>query len=418
MRPRTEAAVGAILLLILGTGAALLGSRGGRRSDDDPRSSTFLAGPHGAQGLADALVRMGVRVDRSRRRTSETVASVRADSATRRRLLAVLGPSVDIDGDEAVQLAGLATTGRADLLVAGAGAAALAECFGYRIAPIFPAPASAPGGASGRDREWPRVRAQLEWQPRPGLGRGDSTANKARASGGGAPDDGTGGECRAPSPHRVDTLLATAAGAAAVRLAFDSSAVTLLADHGLVTNRALRTTAAGPIVLALIAGRNDAVTFDEFHHGFRAGGGLAAALLAWSGRSPWGWALWQLSAVGIIALLAAAVRFGPARPAVVRRRRSPLEHVRALATALAAARGHDVAVRLIVLGLRRRLARPGEPVRGDPRLWLEGLAANVRTPASRTAVATLRSLTDRPQGAHAVRAAADAVEDVWQDLKP
>ncbi len=55
--------------------------------------------------------------------------------------------------------------------------------------------------------------------------------------------------------------------------------------------------------------------------------------------------------VGVIALLFGAVRFGPPRPAIPRKRRSPLEHVRALATALAAAHGHDVAVATIIRGL-------------------------------------------------------------------
>ena len=421
MRPRTEAAIGAAVLLVLGAGAALLGSREGRTTDDDARASTYLAGPQGARGYAEALERLGVRVERSRARTRETVSAIRSDSTGGRRILAIIGPSMGLDPDEAVQLAGLALDGGADLLVAGGGARALAECFGFRVVPVFPTvPVSIPGAAlPGEGEATARVRSELEPLPRTGLGDGDSDANKEEPARRSAFDDGTGsGECRAPLPDRVDTLFRTPAGLAAVRLTLDSASVTLLADHALLTNRTLRTTNAGPVALSLVAGRNDVVVFDEFHHGFRAGGSLMAALFAWSTRSPWGWALWQLVVVAVLALLAGAIRFGPARAVVPRRRRSPLEHVRALATALSAARGHDVAVGLIVLGLRRRLARPGESIRGDPRAWLDGLTAHVRTPASRTAVATLRSLTDRPQGAHAVRAAADAVEDVWQDLKP
>src|SRR2546430_8442715 len=50
---------------------------------------------------------------------------------------------------------------------------------------------------------------------------------------------------------------------------------------------------------------------------------LAALVLAWSLRSPWGWAAWQLTAVGLLALGFGAVRFGPPRAGLERRRRSP-----------------------------------------------------------------------------------------------
>jgi hypothetical protein len=120
----------------------------------------------------------------------------------------------------------------------------------------------------------------------------------------------------------------------------------------------------------------------------------------------------------VLALLAAAVRFGPARHVISRRRRNALEHVRALANALAAARGHDEAVALLIRGLRRRLARPGERIRGDAQAWLAGLAERVTSPVSRTAVATLQSLSRGRADANGVLRAANAVEDVWQDLKP
>jgi hypothetical protein len=70
-----------------------------------------------------------------------------------------------------------------------------------------------------------------------------------------------------------------------------------------------------------------------------------------------------------------------------------------------------------VRGLRRRLARPGEAVRGDPREWLATLAGRVRTPVSEGAVATLQALTSGPADAEGVRRAALAVEDLWEDLK-
>jgi len=122
--------------------------------------------------------------------------------------------------------------------------------------------------------------------------------------------------------------------------------------------------------------------------------------------------------VGLLALVAAAVRFGPTRRLGGRSRRSQLEHVHALAAALAAAHGQDVAVRLTVEGLRRRLSPTGQPLRADVGPWLDRLAANVRTPSARQAVATLQRLIHGPLPRDGVLRAANAVEDVWQDLRP
>ena len=120
----------------------------------------------------------------------------------------------------------------------------------------------------------------------------------------------------------------------------------------------------------------------------------------------------------MIALVAAGVRFGPARRIIERRRRSPLEHVRALATALAAARGHDVAVRLIVQGLRRRLGRSGVPTKDAPAAWLESIAPGVPTARGRAALTRLTTISGRPAAAAEVLEAADDVETLWEELKP
>src|SRR4029077_15385061 len=97
------------------------------------------------------------------------------------------------------------------------------------------------------------------------------------------------------------------------------------------------------------------VTWDEYHQGFGRSGSLEGAVLDWLGRTPAGRGVGELGAVGLVALAARAVRFGPARSVIDRRRRSPLEHVEALAVSLQGAGGVDTAVGLIVAGLRRRL---------------------------------------------------------------
>ena len=171
--------------------------------------------------------------------------------------------------------------------------------------------------------------------------------------------------------------------------------------------------------MRLFRGRYDRVVFEEYHHGFGAQGSLAGATIAWSRRSPWGWAVWQLLAVGLLALLASGIRFGQARPGILRARRSPLEHVRALAVALSAARGHDEAIAAIVRGLRRRLVPPALRARkADWRLWLAELDRPASSPQVRASLASLSALTRPGQPSSSVLRAANAVEDLWQDLKP
>jgi hypothetical protein len=196
--------------------------------------------------------------------------------------------------------------------------------------------------------------------------------------------------------------------------------VILVADAELFRNRALRRSDAGPFVLRLFQGRYDRVVFEEYHHGFGAQGSLAGATLAWSRRSPWGWAVWQIVAVGLLALLFGGIRFGQPRPGIERKRRSPLEHVRALAVALSASQGHDEAIAAIVRGLRRRLLPPALRGRAaaDYRSWLAQLDRPAASPAVKASLASLSSLTRPGQAAASVLRAANAVEDLWQDLKP
>jgi hypothetical protein len=194
--------------------------------------------------------------------------------------------------------------------------------------------------------------------------------------------------------------------------------ITLAADDGLFRNRTLRHTLAGAFTLGLVAGRYERMIVDEYHHGYTAAGSLGRAAIAWSFRSPWGWMVWQLAAVGVVALVAGGVRFGPVRSALTRRRRSPMEHVRALATALAAARGHDVAVRLMLQGLRRRLSRGGRAPAAELDTWLASLEPSVRSARGREALDHLKATLRTPPDAASVLAAGNAVETLWEELKP
>jgi hypothetical protein len=401
MRPRTELAIAAGLLLILGVAAVILGSRRGRPAPSESRRSSYLTGPGGASAFAEAISRLGVEVEHHRRPLETLTAP---DSSRPRELVALLGPTQELDAAEAHHLLRLPV----DLLLAGDGTAAAIRCLGYRVLTReWTDAAATKAAAESEDLPAPRVWAELATHPAKTIV--DSAGSEGRKV-----------TCEVPTPARVDTLLLTVRDRpVVVRLWYpDGRAVTVVADDRLFRNRTLRNTSAGAFVLGLVAPRYRRVVVDEYHHGYHAAGSLAGAALDWSTRSPWGWVVWQLAAVGVIALLASGVRFGPVRHAIERRRRSPLEHVRALATALAAARGHDVAVRLIVQGLRRRLSRGGRPASADLDAWLAGLRPSVRTPRGREAFDSLATMTRGPQEADSVLVAANAVETLWEELKP
>jgi hypothetical protein len=398
MRQRTELALGAGIVFVLGVTAGLIGVQRARLSDADPRRSTFLAGPSGARGFAEALGRLGVSVEPFRR----PIGSL--DSAGAGTLTAFLDPTLALSGREGQQLAGL----HGDLLLAGERAGAAFRCLGWDVSSRYYDSLAVLPPPGAEARRFPRPRVVL-------LRRQSAEAVDSASE-----EDDAPVRCTAPAATAVDTLLRARNGRPiVVRLRLeDGRSATLVADGRLFTNRALRETAAGPFVLGLVVPRYRRVVVDEYHHGFDASRSLSGATLDWTFRSPWGWAILQLAAVGLLALLASGVRFGPIRAGIERRRRSPLEHVRALATALAAARGHDVAVRLIVQGLRRRLSATGRSAPSDVGRWLEGLQPAVQSPAGRAALTTLTAVTQRPASAEDVLHAADAVETLWEELTP
>jgi hypothetical protein len=402
MRPRDEALVAVLTLTVLGMTVGLLGRARRQPTVRDERPSTFLAGPGGSRALLDATKRLGISVRRFRLRPRELG---RLDDSSRQALF-LLDPSIGLSAPEVTSLLGFGR--RADLILAGDGAEPLMRCFGYKTRRRFPDSLQAirPGAPIGAKSPWVHAVLQPTGQAK--------VVDSSRAF------DVALVSCTVPPVPRVDTLLVSRGGQLiAVRLTRGDldQRVILVSDVELFRNRALRYTEAGPFVLSLVSGKYDRVVFEEYHHGFGAAGSLAGAVLAWSKRSPWGWLVWQAAVVGLMALLFGATRFGPARPVIGRTRRSPLEHVRALATALAAARGHDVAIAAIVRGLRRRLLPPALRTRGDWRQWLAGLNRSARSDRARASLATLETLTRPGQPSIAVLRAANAVEDLWEDQR-
>ena len=401
MLPRTEALIAVVLLVVLAAIGALLGRSSGEIPVTDNRPSTFLTGPEGARGLLDASRRLQVEVRRFRERPINLEKLTDRD----RQALVILEPTFGFSAPEIGAV--IKFSRNADLVLAGEGAEPLMRCFGYQPERHFDSLRVAPPGRVPGPGD-PFVSRVLV---RTGV---RDVVDSSRA------EDVGRVSCRVPDIRSRETLLITGrADLAAVRLTLENDRqVVLFGDVAPFQNRNLRRTSAGPLVLGLFAGRYDRVIFEEYHHGFGPSGSLAGAALAWSSRSPWGWAVWQLAVVGVLALGFGAVRFGPVRRVLTRVRRSPLEHVRALATALSAAGGHDEAIGAMIKGLRRRLAPSGVSTSGDWRAWLGRLDLSATSPRARAALGKLESFTQPGQPVRSVALAAHAVEDLWQELKP
>jgi hypothetical protein len=407
VRPRAEAALALGAVFVLLVAAGVIGSREGSAARVDGRPSSLLRDPYGARGLADALEELGTEVRRWRR----PLRFLDADSAgAGRSLLVLLDPTIPLQPGEVDPVLRWAEHGGRGLLLAGTGAESVMECFGYavdrRLDSVTLRTVSRPSSTGGAEG-WPKVAGLLAATTVTEL------VDSSRQS------DAIIRRCQVPPVARVTPLLQAATGRpAGLRLerADVDGEVLLFADATPFRNRALRDTPAGVFALDWVAGRYDRVTFEEGRHGFGEGGSLLAATLDWSRRSPWGWAMWQALAVGLVALASAAIRFGQPVRLGERRRRSPLEHVKALATALAAARGHDVAIGLMVRGLRRRLGGRRPVPREEWRQWVEQLPQSMVSARATQARTALVSLTRPGQPAIGVLRAADAVEDLWEEL--
>ena len=418
MRLRTELAIAVAASAAL-IAIAFAGGMRVRSDDDlDVRASTFNAGREGTRALADVAERLGLTVTRWRARPQRLAARVEAsaDTMAGEMTVAVLAPAAAIAREEREAFLALPTKRRgAGLVLAGREVGMLVDCLGYRIVPSFLDSSRVTPPATMADSTGPFAHDYFAASP----------AGTASDDG---EDVGIAGvrthACPGLAVAATDTLLVNARGRAVMlrlTVAPHGRTVVLLSDAALVRNRSLRTGATATAILDAVLPREGRIVFDEFHQGYAEGGSMAAVVLDWSRRNPLGWMVWQWVAVGLIALLAGAVRFGPVRASIRRERRSSLEHVRALATALAASRGHRTAVGAMVRGLRRRLA-PGHPPparsRDDWRAYLAALQAHAPNPQVRASATALERLADHPESDTAVLRAANAVEDLWHSLRP
>jgi hypothetical protein len=154
--------------------------------------------------------------------------------------------------------------------------------------------------------------------------------------------------------------------ALAVTFPVGDGRVVAFSDPAPVTNGALRDNGLAPLVVQSAArlAAGGPVVFDEFHHGYREDGSIRGAVGRWLRETDAGHGVLQLAAVGLGLLLLLGWRFGAPTAPPPAERRSPLEHVEALAGAYRQAGARATARRLVVAGMARRLGRRTVPT-GD-----------------------------------------------------
>lgn len=403
---RTELAVIGALAV-----AAVLAAIAGRQASPegslrDPRRSTEVHGPNGASAFAQALERLGVPVTRWRRPLFGITGSAPRKDGEWLALLDLIHPLTDAETNEVVSHV---ERGGSVFLVGRNG---VERCFGLQVERVRDG--EAPLAAQHPSLSLPPVRyVLLRVEER-------NAARRARAP---APESA----CAPPDIVVDQPLLITEDGdAAAARLEIAGGGTAIvLADPQYVSNRVLRTSDAGPLVLGwLLAERPVRVLADEYHQGFGIRGSIFAAAWRWLRGTPVGWMLLQLTLVSLLVLATLAVRFGPVKRLAEHRRRSPLEHVDALAAGLRRSESWDTAVELIVGGLRRRLSvaslyRRRELGSGgsDSSEWLRSLYVATKAPEAHRAIELLERLLQERGGDERVLSTAHAVEDVWRALR-
>ena len=353
-----------------------------------------------------------------RRRTP--LYTLATERAHRPAILVLLNPIIDLQEAEIEQVTRYVRTGGAVLAVGDGGG--VTACAGWR---------TQSGGIGSRDTigvwsletEARLPPTSLVLTARQGGTSGLGSLRKLRK---GAAEDSEPDACNTLRPFAIDTvILAVNNRPAALRLRYrGGGTITLVADPGWFTNRAWRDTDVPIALVPLLTPRPERpgrVVWDEYHQGFGVGnqGSFSSRTLDWLRSNPAGWAILQLIAVGLAWLAMLSVRFGPALAVIERRRRSPLEHLEALGAGLESAADTDTAIKRLTLGLRRRLSRAGYAGNENVVSWLESLELAMRGPQGRAAVRRLHDLlTARVRDEQRVLLAAQAVEDVWEELRP
>jgi hypothetical protein len=223
--------------------------------------------------------------------------------------------------------------------------------------------------------------------------------------------DSSAAETRDP---RDTTSTATVAAA----FAYGQGRVVVVADPRILRNSVLEETYGGIIAIRLLQQATpegvSRLIFDEYHFGY----GQRSTLFGLLGRALFGTRAGrltlQVALAALILLLAVAPRAITPRPSPSIERRSPLEHVGALARAYEQIAATQTAMRRLLRGVRRRHTPLGSSL-GDED-YLEALAQ--RHPESASDVAIIRNALQRPLSSEELSGAAQALERLEHTVYP
>ena len=352
------------ILIALVIGLALLGPSS-QSGAADRRPTTFRNGPHGTRALYLALEELKIPVGR------RLSAFVDADSLA--GPLVLLAPSESPTPAELRALARWIEGGGTLFYAARMGDATL-DTLGLVLQNLTPDSLPGWNRASGGDVvAAPRMHPWTEGvQEVPGVRFAFADSSRALHTG-----------------LAMPLLVAPGGRIVAAEMPRGRGRVIAWSDPAPLGNAALRQDCHAALLFArAAAGVGGTVRFDEYHHGYRGGGSPVAATLRFLGDTRLGHAALQLAAAGFGLLFLLGRRFGSPMAPAPARRRSPLEHVEALAGAYRQAGARRTARRLVLAGLARRLRYP-PPAEGAEAEFLEGLSA--RLPAGRDTAQALRT---------------------------
>ena len=345
MRSRRDHVLLAVLAALILLLAGIADSRK-TEGEGDPRPSTFLSGERGARALRLVLEEAGLP---TRQRLTPL-----ADADSISGPLAMLAPTREPTPAELRRLAAWVHGGGTLLYVAREGDPTL-DTLGLALRSL------APDSLSGfEELMWEGATATATDAP---LAAGTATVQGFRRA--------FADTSRALAGGRFTSLLTSGGRPVALLLPLGKGRVVAWSDPAPFVNESLRASGAAPLFVRAAAGGREGrrpVVFDEYHHGFAGGGSAVRGTLRFLARDRLGRVALQLALAGVGLLLLAGRRFGAPLPPPPARRRSPLEHVEALAGAYRQGGARKTARRLLLAGLARRLGRRQTPAGGEEEL--------------------------------------------------
>ena len=381
-RRRRRIALAAVLGLII-VAALLTPEMIGGRSGD-PRLTTYSASPQGARLLFELTRRLGWRVERG---LEDSVLA--ADSRT---VIAVLDPVQPLSALESHRLLERVRAG-SGLLYVMSGSSPLNDSlhvkrslFGgiYERTPAgtLDAPATPNPMDGARARRFDTAKADADSTDEEDDADAKAECGRATPNGGALPmwtdqtvrlwrlqftrerPAGTVIFARSIEEDQPRNGATRPSSPAAAGFPFGRGRVVVLSDPDFLRNDVLRVCKWGLDVVAvrileyLSAGSSprDRLVFDEYHQGYGTHPGTLRAIVVFLSRSSSGHVLLQCVFAGLVLLLALGPRLLPAHDPARVERRSPLEHVSALAQAYARVKGTHIATAWLLRGVRRRVS--------------------------------------------------------------